>query len=167
MAKRKEQKTARIYYVEKGKTAKEIAALLGVSEVTISRWVKDGGWKAQRTAHVSNPDAQAENIKQLINNLAEQRLDLMKQLTELQKTPKTDPKTINQIRAAIAQTDDGVSKWNKTLENIEKEHKITLAAYIQVMTEIFDALNTQNPKLFMETLDFQEQHLNHVSAQYS
>ena len=55
------------------------------------------------------------------------------------------------------------SKWNKTLENFDKENKVSLSNYIHVMEEVFKDLLAFDSKLYKDTLDFQDQHINKVS----
>lgn len=45
----KERELARLYYFN-GDSQKNIAERLGVSTVTVNRWVKDGGWEELRAA---------------------------------------------------------------------------------------------------------------------
>ncbi|MBS2100702.1 transposase [Carboxylicivirga linearis] len=164
MAKEKELKIAKVMFVEQGKTAKEIGRLLNVSEQTLSRWVNKYGWADQRNARLSAPKIRTENIKQLINDLSEQRLKLGRELIDAEKA--LDHDRCSQLRASIAKVDDGVSKWNKTLETINKESRVSLSTYLAVMEMIFDALRSFDEKLFLQLLDFQEVHLNEVSLKF-
>lgn len=164
MAKEREQKIARLLYVEQGKTAKEISLLIGVSEQTLTKWVNKLGWRDQRNALIANPGVREDNIKQLINGLTEQRLELSGQL----RTAETnkDSAAAFDIRKQLGQIDDAVSKWNKTLQNVKKDSQISLAVYISVMEMIFDALKMYDEKLYLKMIDFQEQHLNDVSLRF-
>lgn len=164
MAKEREQKLARLLYVEQGKTAKEISTLIGVSEQTISKWVNKYGWRDQRNAIVANPGIREDNIKQLINGLTEQRLELTVQLREAET--KGESSTAFDIRKQLSQIDDAVSKWNKTLQNVKKESQISLSVYLSVMEMIFDSLRQFDEKLFLKMIDFQEHHLNDVSLRF-
>lgn len=166
MAKEKERKLARIMFVEQGKTAKEISRLLSVSEPTLSKWINADGeaWRNERNARLSAPKIRTENIKQLINDLSEQRIKLNRELMDAERNGDHD--RCSQVRAAIAKVDDGVSKWNKTLETIDKESRVSLATYLAVMEMIFDALRTHDEKLYLQLLDFQEVHLNEVSLKF-
>jgi transposase len=164
MAKDREQKIARILYVEQGKTAKEISQLKGVSEQTISKWVGKFGWRDQRNARISSPSLRVENIRQLINELSEQRLEYGRELKEAEA--KGDAKELSSLRKQIAQVDDAVSKWNKTLENVGKESRISLTTYLACMEMIFDSLRAYDEKKFFETIEFQEAHLNEVSLKF-
>ena len=74
---------------------------------------------------------------------------------------------VEETRKNISKIDDAVSKWNKTLRDINKEAKIPLATYLEVMQSIFEALQHYNPKLYMQTLDFQEKHIHDASLKYS
>lgn len=161
MAKEKEQKTARILYVEQGKSAKEIAQLLHVTEKTISRWVTRYNWKSLQAAHLSAPQKRVENIKDIINDMAERRLEKVKALRLAEGDGNLEE--TETLRKEIAGLDDAVSKWNKTLANIDKENQLTLGAYLQVMERIFKALQQHDAHLYMQTIDFQEQHIQDVT----
>lgn len=45
----KEKELARLYYLN-GETQKAVSERIGVSAVTVNRWVKDGGWEELRAA---------------------------------------------------------------------------------------------------------------------
>ena len=45
----KTKELARLYYLN-GDTQKLVAEKVGVSRVTVNKWVSDGGWDALRTA---------------------------------------------------------------------------------------------------------------------
>lgn len=161
MAKEKERRTAHILYIEQSKTAKEISDLLGVAEKTIGEWVAKYGWKEERSARQASPQKRADNIKQIITNLSEDRLKLSRQIKTSEETGKVDG--IDELREEVSRIDDAVSKWNKTLENVEKESRISLATYLNVMDEVFTAMRLFDPKLFMSTVEFQEQHIHKIS----
>ena len=163
MAKNKERKTARILYVEQNKTQKEIASLLGVTEKTVSFWVNKYDWQKERTARNASPARRKNNIKAIITNLAEERLELDSEVKQLEK--EGDQEEANHKRERISKIDDAVAKWNKTLMTIDKENEISLSAYIQVLESIFNDMRLFNPKLFMQTIEFQEQHLHKVTSQ--
>jgi len=71
---------------------------------------------------------------------------------------------IKDLRKQAAAIDDAIAKWNKRIENLHKEGKITLSIYMEVMERIFEALRLSNEPLYMQTLDFQENHLEDVAA---
>jgi transposase len=166
MAKEREKKIAKVLYVEQLKEAKEISKLINVSEVTLSKWVNENGgaWKIERNAKMSNPNVRTDNIKQIINDLSEQRITLNTQLKQAELNG--DLKETGLLRESIARIDDAVSKWNKTLTSIDKESQVTLSTYLAIMEMLFDALKAFDEKLFFSTLDFQEVHLNDVSLKF-
>jgi transposase len=166
MAKEREKKIAKVFYVEQAKEAKEISKLLNVSEPTLSKWVNENNaaWKRERNARMSNPSVRTDNIKQIINDLSEQRITLGGQLKQAEFN--NDLEEITRLRESIARIDDAVSKWNKTLTSIDKESQVTLSVYLAVMEMLFDALKAFDEKLFFQTLDFQEVHLNDVSLKF-
>jgi transposase len=167
MAKEKERRTAQILYVEQGKTAKEVSELIGCAEKTIGEWVYKFGWKEERSARQASPAKRSDNIKQIITNLSEDRLRLDRDIRNFEKNghceKQNDETTLQSLREEVARIDDAVSKWNKTLENIEKENRVSLATYLHVMDEIFSALRLHDAKLYMATVEFQENHIHKIS----
>lgn len=167
MAKTRERSIARNYYVDLGKTAKEISELIGVSEQTLTKWINDpkDNWKEQRLAKISNSAVRTDNLKQVINGLCDDRLALDYQL-KLAVTAK-DSKTEAILRTSIARVDDALSKWNKALQSLDKENKIPFSTYVMVMEELFKELNNYDQKLYIQSLDFQEVFINKIAAKYS
>ena len=164
MAKEKEQKLARILFVEQNKSAKQIAEMLNVTEATLSKWVAKGRWKDLRSAKLSSPGVRTENIRQIINQLTDDRITYAMELKEAEH--EKDAKRVGELQIQIARVDDAVSKWNKTLSNIDKDSKISLSVYLQVMEMIFEGLRAHDEALYLKTLDFQDVHLNGVSLRF-
>ena len=71
---------------------------------------------------------------------------------------------VAKILQKIAGVDDGVSKWNKTLENLTKEDKLSISDHLVVMERLFDALRRYDERLYLATLDFQEHYLQQITA---
>lgn len=163
MAKEKEKKTARILFVEQGKSRKDIAHLLGLTEKTVGIWVDKFGWVKERSARTASPVKRSENIKEIITTLSEERIELQEQVKEAEM--KADNDTIAQVRGQMSKIDDAVAKWNKALISIDKENEITLSTYLNVMEKIFNAMRLHDPRLFMSTIDFQEQHLHKITLE--
>lgn len=161
MAKERERRLAHILYVDQKKTAKEVAEMVGVSEKTLSDWVAKFKWKTERDARNTSPGKRIANIESIISGLADERIELSSRLIESEKD--ADKEGVNEIRKQISKLDDAVSKWNKTLRDINKDARIPLATYLDVMQSIFDALQAYDPKLYMQTLSFQESHIHTVS----
>jgi transposase len=163
MAKDKEKKTAHILFVAQGKTRKEIAALIGTSERTVGSWVDKYGWLKERTARNASPVKRSENIKSIITSLSEERIELTGLIKEAET--KKDADAITDLRTRISKIDDAVAKWNKTFMTIDAENSITLSVYITVMERIFDSLRSFDSKLFMQTIEFQDQHLHKITIE--
>ncbi len=164
MAKNKERITARILYVEQGKTQKEVAKLVGVSEKTVSDWVKKFAWRAARNAKLTNTKSRVVNIKQIISGFAESRIELQRELSELISSNSNKDRQ-SEIREEMARIDSGVANWNKTLSQVDKKSRITLGTYIYVMETIFKALHSFDAKVFIKTIPFQEKHINDISIE--
>ena len=162
MAKDRERQTAKLYYVDHNLTAKEVADRVGVTEKTIGSWVEKYHWKAERDAKNASPAKRINNIKQIISNLSDEWLEVDREVKDLENSGG-NPEEIAKLRTRIKGIDDAVSKWNKTLENIEKDSQVPLSTYIYVMEDIFQGLLKYNRDLYMKLVDFQEIHLNTIS----
>lgn len=158
----RDERNAKIFYVDLNLTAKEIAERLGYTEKTIGDWIKKGKWKSERDARNASPIKRINNVKEIISNLSEEWLELNRQVKDLESR-KADPEEIADLRSRIRGIDDAVSKWNKTLEGIEKESKVPLTTYLQVMEDVFSDMRAFNKELFLETVDFQTYHIDKVA----
>lgn len=163
MAKEKERKTARILYVDQGKPNNEIARLVGVTEKTISQWAAKYGWGEERTARNVTPARRMENIKSIIHSLSEERLEVHRQAQQAENNGDLDGAT--ELRTRIGKIDDSVAKWNKTLTAIQDENKVSLSVYLKVMDMIFDALRLYDSNLYLQTVEFQENHIHKVTRE--
>jgi predicted transcriptional regulator len=175
MAKDKERKLARIYFVEQNKTAKWIAERLNLTEKTVGDWVKKYGWKEEQRARENSVDKRIENIKSVIDDIIDDRSSARVRLNELKedlkqaRLDKDDDEVIlvrdmmSDIKKEVVGYDDAISKWNKTLETFDKENVVSLSSYLYVMDELFKDMQSTAPELYMKTLDFQEEHVNKIS----
>lgn len=145
----------------KGKNQKEVAALVGVGEKTVGKWVANGGWKAERNARINSDTGRIESLKCIIGNLSEERLKIMHQLEKEKNTKKI--MELNQRGLHIA---GEVANYNKTLENLQDQKRVSLAVYIDVMEQIFNALQLHSPELYLKLVDFQQDHLSEVAIKY-
>lgn len=164
----KERITARLLYVDQNKSIIEIANLVNVNRRTIGIWKNEFNWDALKNAKLNGQKAKINNIKEVIGELTNQRLELITQINELkEKKDKESKEQLSILRQEAVKIDDGISKWNKTLENMDKENRISLAIYLEIMTDIFKSLQNHDQKLFMNSLDFQEDHLQTITEKYA
>ena len=161
MAKENEKKLAKVFYVEQKKTAKEIAEMVNVSEKTVGAWVEKYGWKKERGARMFSATERITNIEDIISDCAERRISLNKQLLKAEKDKETD--LVEDLRKQMSQLADEAVKWNKTLDNLKVDSKVSLSTYIHVMESIFKDLHNKHPEIYLKTIDFQEQHINTIS----
>jgi len=155
MAKDQEKKLAKIYFVNQGKTAKEIAQLLSLTEKTVSNWVNASkpSWKELRNVQLSEQDLLANDFKELINVLVEQRLAMN---DDANANPKDKYKLTMEI-----------SMLRSEYQKIVNNNSLTLANYVKVMEDIFNAIQAKHPKVFIQLLDFQEEYLNDIAIKLS
>ena len=165
MAKDRERAHARILYVDKGKTAKQIAKEVGVNENTIGNWVAKYKWQRDRAAKILNKESRQENLIEIISSFAADRLSLQREVKEL-IINKAGSEAINDIRKQIAQIDDAVSKWNKTFATVKKDNEINQLMLINVGDIIFKHFDSMFPNLLKQSTEFQEYFLNEIVELY-
>ncbi|WP_300978921.1 DUF1804 family protein [Flavobacterium sp.] len=161
MAKEKEKRIAFDYYTNQGFTAKAISEIVNVSEKTIGDWVEKGNWKSVRDANMNSSQSTFRNIKDLVSELTEQRLDINREIKEAKELG--DNNLVLSLRKQAAAISQEVAIQNKALEKLEKENKIALGTYLEVMNDIFKNLENYDKDIYLKTLDFQESHLSTIS----
>lgn len=165
MAKKKEQALAEKYFVEFYKSQKEIAELLEVTEKTVGDWVKKGNWKKLRDARINNTGTRAENIKKVIADLTESTLEIRNKIREAEaKGDKNEALELKKESTRLAQE---VGMYQKALEKLEKDYKISLSTYLEIMESIFQSLNEFDQELYLKTLVFQKFHLQTIANTHS
>lgn len=160
---KKLRREAHDLYVNEGLSNREISERIKVSEKSLSKWINenDALWKEERKAAVINSRQQAGNIKEIIRMLAEDKLSILRRIDEAEK--EGDREQVMELRKQAASLDNSVNAWGKQMENMDKENRITLSVYLEVMDRVFDSLKTYNPHLYYESLDFQETHVYDIS----
>lgn len=161
MAKKKEQELAKKYFIDFFKSQKEIAEDLGVTEKTVGDWVKKYNWKSLRDAKVNNTTNRAENIKKVIAELTENALEILERIKEAEHNgEKGETLALKKESTRIAQE---VGMYQKALEKMDKDFKVSLSTYLEVMEDIFQALQSYDPEVFFKTTDFQKSHLQTIA----
>ena len=156
-----EQTIARMWYVEQGRSQKEIAQKLQRTEKTISAWVQKYGWKNERTARLNSFKKQESQIQDILHLYGGQTLKLLNELKQAQE--KGEQELCLELNKKLSSISDHVSKWNKRLDSLHKDHKASLATYIWVMEDLFEALRLHDEALYLKTLDFQQKQLQKIS----
>ncbi len=157
-----EQAVARQWYVEQGKSQKEIAQKLQRTEKTISGWVQKYGWKNERTARLNSLKKQETQIHDILHLYGGQTLKLLDELKQAQE--KGEQELCLELNKKLSSISDDVSKWNKRLDSLHKDHKASLSTYIYVMEDVFEALRLYDEALYLKTLDFQQRQLQKIAA---
>lgn len=179
MAKDQEKKLAKESYINHNKSEEEVAHKYNVSLRTVQRWIKEGNWKKLRDSKANGPIQRIERTQLVVDSLTDKRLQIIEDerswnelLQEIQfdtddeakERKKEIKETIATLRTQASGIDDAISKWNKRIENLNNEGKITLSIYMEIMERIFEAMRLSNEPLYMQTLDFQENHLEDVAS---
>lgn len=116
---------ARQLFVKGEFTQAEIAEKVGVSKVTINKWIKAENWDKEK---ISIAASRQEQLKKLYNQLAEIN-------NTIERRPEGQ-------RFASSTEADAISKLSKAIENLEKETSLTDT--ITVITEVLEWLRPQN-----------------------
>lgn len=119
---------AKVLFVQSQFAQKEIAAKVGVSENTISKWAKSENWEAMRKSLTTT---KAEQLAFLYDILAKMTSEGKKALED--DDPATNPDY------------DGISKISKAIERLEKETNV--GEMIQTGILFLKFLKTENMEL--------------------
>lgn len=161
MAKDREKIIAKHLFVGLRKSQKETATIVNVSEKTMVEWVKEGNWKQERAARMSSVEAMYENGRAAVANLSDMLLDYQQERTKL--AARGDKAGVAMIDGTIIGLTDAMAKASKSLNSFEKQNRVSLDIYLNVMESIFKALRDEDPKLHDATIDFQERHVQEMA----
>lgn len=128
-------------------TKAEIAAKLGVSARTITSWANKDDWEKKAALHQATPQ--------------EVEADLMKILAELNKRYLSEEDANERVRIS-----DQVAKFNKTLENLRKEKRISLTQIISVLKELLAFSEVHTPKFTAHLTELQDKYIRAKSEEY-
>lgn len=163
MAKDSERQIAKQLYFQ-NKDQKDIAQTVGVSEKTVGQWVKKYNWKTERQARFNGHKEQINNLKRLIGDLTEDRIEISHKLrTESYK----DDDEKYELEKKGSRLADEISKYSKALEQLDQENRIPLTVQLEVMDSIFQEMQAYSPKLFADSIPFQEDYISKLSKKYS
>ena len=143
--------------VVQGKTQKEAAETVGVSEVTMSDWSKEGDWRNQRLSRQQDHRTEVENIKQIMRLTSDRRLEIESDIAAAQKTE--DKKLEAELRAEANRLSDSISKWGKALRELDKNNRYTLGELINMIDDMFTDMRQYDPELFERTIPFQQYYI--------
>ncbi|MEG1464815.1 MAG: hypothetical protein RSC11_07955 [Mucinivorans sp.] len=110
----------------------------------------------------TSPASRCDNLRQVISEMADQRIALARDMN--QAIERGDHVQVADLRKQMASLDDGVAKWNKSLENAKKMASVPLHTYLDVMEQVFNALREFDEGLFLRTIDFQAHHVERISV---
>lgn len=160
---RKLKKEAHDLYVNECLSNREIAERINVSEKSVSSWTNgnDGLWKKERQAAIVNSKKQGDNLREIIAILADQKLQLLHDIDEA--GAQGDTGRVLELRKQAASLDNSVAQWGKQLAELDKQNRITLSVYLEVMDRIFESLKAFDAELYYRSLDFQESHIYETS----
>lgn len=145
MAKAQEREMARLLYVEQGLDAKEVAQMLKVSELTMSKWVNanNAEWKNLKAARTLSPD-------KLIRMYYEQSEAIVQQAKDDDRPISSgDADALNKLASAIQKLDKKIDpsitmsvlrNFNNYLIQINPELAKQCAAYqMEFVQSLLDA----------------------------
>lgn len=145
------------YIVIQGKTQKETAKLLGISEQTLSEWSRESNWKDQRKARQQSTRTESDNIRQIIRLNSERRLIIETEIADAIKD--NNKKLESELRAEANRLSDNTAKWAKTLREMDKNNKYSLGELINMMDDLFNDMRLNDPELFEKTINFQQYYI--------
>lgn len=166
MAKHREREVAKKFFIEYFKTQKEIAEDLGITEKTVGKWVAEGNWKALRDAKLNSNEQQVANLKSLIGEYTEKALAILEQIKVLEAKGKSitpaEKDELVELKKESTRISQEVAMYNKTLTQ-HQSNKLPLSTYLEVMEDIFKAMQGFDKDTYLKTLDFQKAHLQTIA----
>ena len=99
---------AKALFMESKYTQEEIGDFIGISRVTIGKWIKEGNWEELRTANTITP-------QKIVYQLS-------RQIDDINKSILTRPEG---ERFATAKEADAILKISSTIKNLQKETGLT------------------------------------------
>lgn len=124
---------AKLLYLQQGLTQQEIAGKVGVSRITVGRWIAQEGWEMLRAAVTSTREEQVRNLYMQIAQINRAVSE-----SEIRYATPAQADTINKLSAAIAKMEGdfgiadiiGVSKKFLTWQRErDPEKAVEISAY--------------------------------------
>lgn len=143
------------YVVEEGKTQKEAARILGVTEKAMSDWATAGGWKDMRKSRQSSTETACENVRHIINLLSDKRLQLEYSINEARDSGDTDSEIRLRKEAAIVSNDMIYQKNVLTELNRGKgKRALTLGETVDFADDYYQEMRAYDADLAERNFDF-------------
>lgn len=136
---------AKIYYVNHNRTQAEISQVLGVSEVTVSKWKKDGKWDVLKAAQATRNDEIISRAYDQINRILKNAEDADRELTDGES--------------------DRIAKIAKSIQNLET--KATLSHVIEISEELLLFIKEVDQPLAIKVADMFMQFTSKKAEQYN
>lgn len=143
----KSQHTALELFLTGSFSQKQIAETIGVSERTISTWAAKFQWDEQMALRSQAPQELENDLLQVIAGIVKER--------------KNAEFATDRIRLA-----DELSKYNKTLDSVRKESRLSLTAHCQIMKDLLAFVQVRMPDLMPRLMDMQQQYITTKSQEY-
>jgi transposase len=157
------RRSAYEYIVVQGWHQNAVAELLGVSEQSLSHWSQQGKWQEERRSRMMCYKTDTDNSKRLLKLVTEKRLDVELKALEAERKGEADVEIA--LRKEARGLSDEISKLTKSMEKLDKDNRVTLGVYIDVMDDIFKALHLHDEDIFNKTVDFQSLHIRRKSIE--
>ena len=74
-----------------------------------------------------------------------------------------DKQDVLALKKEATRISQEVAMYSKALEKMEKDFKISLSTYLEVMEDIFQSLQNWDKDIYIKTLDFQKSHLSTIA----
>lgn len=148
-------------YFKGDMTQKELAEKIGVTPKTVGLWIKNGHWREERNARHNSRKERVNRIKDIISSLTDDHLEILAKIKHAKSSD--DKEALELLRKQSAALSQEIAIQTKALERIDKEHKISLSTYLEVMENIFNAMREHDRELYVTSLDFQQEHLQNVA----
>lgn len=150
MALQKEDAAKELFFLELSQ--KKISGIIGVSEQTISRWVKKGGWDAERAERTTKK----ESIENRVLKLIDYQLWVLEQKAEEARN-SGHPLAIDKGEI------DALSKLFASI----KAKEIAFAQKVKLIADFTEFINTEDPAIAKRIIKYADMFIYKLKDEYN
>jgi DNA-binding MarR family transcriptional regulator len=150
------QAAAKVLYMD-NISSKEIAAVLGISENTISKWAISDNWKAKRISK----EFSDQNREEVVLHIVDYQLSVIKRMTEELSEISDDDGNTMPPRLLPPKIADEVTKFH----NMVKRKEMEWADIVKILRQYTYFLAQNNPELAKKSTEYVQEFLNHKREQ--
>jgi len=149
-----ESKEAAHILYNQGTSQKDISAILGISEKTISLWVTRGKWNAKRAENNLKKTTSEESVWELISY----QLKVLKKIKDIHERELDTVDDLKEVKAKLIDRGD-IDALQKLFTTI-KGKELEWAQRVKVIRDFTEYLEVEDSSLAKQVIPLANQYLN-------